>query len=234
MEMAFLFNKEVIYISYQEEDYLMLSGIQHFIFCRRQWALIHIEQLWAENERTVDGNLMHKRAHDADCISKRGNLLTIRALKIHSSELGISGECDVVEFHKSLNGIDLSSYPGSWEPYPIEYKRGTVKDHDADVIQLCAEAMCLEEMLCCEINKGALYYGQTRRRYEVYFSNKIRETVKRTVLEMHDLFQKGYTPKVKMTKSCNACSLKELCLPKLMKNKSVKAYMRQEIEEEMS
>ena len=131
---------------YAEEDYLMLSGIQHFAFCKRQWAMIHIEQQWAENYRTTAGEIMHKKAHDESAFEKRGNLLTVRGLRISSRSLGLSGQCDVVEFHQDENGIDLFGYEGKWNIVPVEYKRGTVKENNADELQLCAQAVCLEEM----------------------------------------------------------------------------------------
>ncbi len=211
---------------------MQLSGIQHYIFCRRQWALIHLEQQWAENVRTVDGKLMHDNAHDPEFRSKRGDVLTVRGLRIQSAKLGISGECDVVEFHADKTGISLARTEGKWRPYPVEYKRGTVKDNSADEAQLCAQAMCLEEMLCCDMKEGALYYGETRHRHIVTFTETLREQVRQVTAEMHQLYQRGHTPKVKPTKACNACSLKEMCLPKLMRNLSVSRYLRQEIQEE--
>ena len=126
---------------YNEDDYLMLSGLQHFAYCRRQWALIHIEQQWAENERTIDGHLFHTTAHNAGKIEKRGNLLITRGLHIKSSKLGMSGICDVVEFHKSNSGVSVFSYEGKWQPYPVEYKKGMPKFNDADILQLCAQAI---------------------------------------------------------------------------------------------
>lgn len=210
---------------YQEDDYLMLSGLQHFAYCRRQWALIHIEQQWAENERTIDGQLFHTAAHDEKKIEKRGSLLITRGLHIKSSQLGMSGICDVVEFHKSENGISLFSYDGLWEPYPIEYKKGLPKAHEADESQLCGQAICLEEMLLCQIPKGSLFYGENRRRKEVEFTQELRKQVFDMAKEMHDLWEKGHTPKVKFQKGCNACSLKEICVPKLGKSKSVSSYI---------
>jgi CRISPR-associated exonuclease Cas4 len=218
-------------MAYDNDDYLQLSGIQHFLFCRRQWALIHIEQQWAENLRTTDGELMHKNAHDAELRTRRGDTLTVRGLKIHSSMLGLSGECDVVEFHASPKGVPLAGTDGLWLPYPIEYKRGNVKPNHMDEAQLCAQALCLEEMLCCSVPEGALFYGETRHREPVVFTPELRKEVEDTVQEMHELFQRGSTPKVKPTKSCNACSLKELCLPKLMRQKSVGSYLRRELED---
>lgn len=214
---------------YTEEDYLMLSGIQHFAFCRRQWALIHIEQQWAENYRTTAGELMHKKVHDESSFEKRGNLLIVRGLHIASCELGLSGQCDVVEFHQNKNGIDLFGYDGKWSPIPIEYKHGSPKEHNADELQLCAQAICLEEMFQTTIPDGYLYYGEKRRRSLVTFTKLLREQVKKNVQEMHELSQKGYTPNVKPTKQCKACSLENLCVPKLQKVMKVREYIEQNI-----
>lgn len=214
---------------YAEEDYLMLSGIQHFAFCRRQWALIHIEQQWAENYRTTAGELMHKKAHDEGSFEKRGNLLIVRGLRISSRELGLSGQCDVVEFHQVADGVSLFGYDGKWSPLPIEYKHGTPKENNADELQLCAQAICLEEMFQINIPDGYLYYGENRRRSHVEFTNDLREEVKKAAREMHELFQRGYTPNVKPTKKCRACSLENLCIPKLQKAESVRQYIEQGI-----
>lgn len=215
----------------QEEDYLPLSGIQHFVFCRRQWALIHLEQQWAENLRTTEGELLHKNAHDAEQRTLRGDLLTVRAMRVHSARLGLSGECDVVEFRRSPDGVPLSGEKGLWLPYPVEYKRGRAKLTACDEAQLCAQALCLEEMLCCSVPEGALFYGQPRRRQEVTFTRSLRTLVEDAAREMHQLFQRGYTPKCKPTKGCNACSLKDLCLPRLAKAPSVADYLRGELRE---
>lgn len=208
-----------------EEDWLQLSGLQHFAFCRRQWALIHIESQWAENFRTIDGSIMHEKAHDPGFRESRGNLLIIRGLAIHSAMLGTSGQCDVVEFHRDPGGISLENREGLWLPYPVEYKRGKAKDEAADALQLCGQAICLEEMLCCTIPEGALYYGESRRRLTVPFTQELRRQVQECLAEMHDLYKKRYTPKVKPSKSCNACSLKDLCLPKLLRTKKVSDYL---------
>ncbi len=212
-------------MEYSEDDFLMLSGIQHFVFCRRQWALIHIEQQWAENLRTVEGQLFHQTAHDAEKTEKRGDLLIVRGLKVKSAALGISGNCDVVEFHKSPDGICLFSHEGLWEPYPIEYKRGSPKMDSSDEMQLCTQATCLEEMLLCEVPEGSLFYGENRRRTIVEFTPELRERIRAALAEMHDLMKKGYTPKVKPHKGCSACSLKERCLPQLGRKKSVNSYI---------
>ena len=208
-----------------EEDWLQLSGLQHFTFCRRQWALIHIENQWAENFRTADGHLMHERVHDQEFRESRGDRLTVRGLAIRSAQLGISGQCDAVEFYRDPDGIPLRDREGLWQPYPVEYKRGKPKEDNADELQLCAQAMCLEEMLCCTVPEGALYYGEPRRRTVVRFTIELRQQVRDSLTEMHKLYQRRYTPKVKPSKACNACSLKDLCLPKLMNRKKVADYL---------
>lgn len=173
---------------YTEDNYLMLSGIQHFAFCRRQWALIHIEQQWEENYRTTAGELMHKKAHDEGAFEKRGELLIIRGLRIASHELGFSGQCDVVEFHQSEDGITLFGYDGRWNPIPIEYKNGSPKENNADAFQLCAQAICLEEMFQTKIPEGFLYYGETRRRSHVEFTDSLRDDVKKLVWRCMNCF----------------------------------------------
>lgn len=217
---------------YNEEDYLMLSGIQHFAFCRRQWALIHVEQQWEENYRTTAGELMHKRAHDESLVEKRGDKIIMRGLRIASKTLGVSGQCDLVEFIKDKNGISLHDYEGLWNIIPVEYKRGKQKQGLEDELQLCAQAMCLEEMFLTEINEGILYYGETKRRLKVVLSDDLKEKTKEICKEMHSIFERGYTPKVKRTKKCNSCSLKELCLPKLEKISDVREYINSTIGEE--
>lgn len=210
---------------YEEEDYLMLSGIQHFAFCRRQWALIHIEQQWEDNYRTTAGELMHKKAHDATLIEKRGNILITRGLSVASGKLGVCGQCDVVEFHKNEEGISLFAYDGNWDIVPIEYKNGMPKENEADELQLCAQAICLEEMFIARISEGYLYYGKNKRRMCVRFTEELRDKVERCFIEMHDLYKKGYTPKVKCKKQCSACSLVNLCVPKIQKMEDVRSYI---------
>jgi len=219
-------------MSYTEDDYLLLSGIQHYAFCPRQWALIHIENLWQENYLTASGRILHNKAHDGDSVEKRGNLIIFRSVKVSSSRLGISGECDVLEFKQSENGIPLKNYDGLWQPYPVEYKRGKSKISDCDRLQLCAQTVCLEEMLCCKIENGALFYGEPRRREEVEFSKELRENLEVTTETMHKLFSRKHTPKVKTGKFCSACSLNDFCLPKLCKKseQTVRKYLEDNIE----
>ena len=219
-------------MNFSDDDFLQLSGLQHFKFCRRQWALIHIENQWAENYRTTDGAILHENAHDGTFSESRGDILITRDMRVFSRTLGVSGACDVLEFRRGEEGIPLKGREGLWEPYPVEYKRGKPKEGTEDALQLCGQAMCLEEMLCCEIPRGALYYGEPRRRTEVEFTPELRQEVRTLIAEMHELYARGRTPKVKPSKACNACSLKGLCLPALMRGRSVSAYLRGAMEGE--
>jgi CRISPR-associated exonuclease Cas4 len=209
-----------------EDAYLQISGLQHFAFCRRQWALIHIEQAWEENLRTVEGKILHERAHDPFFSEKRGDTLVTREMPIQSHKMGVSGRCDIVEFHADAQGVALFGRAGLWSPCPVEYKRGSPKTNDADRLQLCAQALCLEEMLLCPtIDTAYLYYGETRRREKVPLTDALRESVRSSFAEMHQYYDRRYTPRVKRTKSCNACSLKDICLPRLPQSDSVRGYM---------
>ena len=209
-----------------EEEYLALSGLQHFVFCRRQWALIHIERQWAENLRTVEGDLLHRRAHDEHQTESRGDILIVRGLRVISHRLQVQGVCDVVEFRRDPAGVPLAGREGKWRPYPVEYKRGTPKPFDADELQLCAQAMCLEEMLLCDVPEGSLFYGEPRRRTRVALDAALRGRVEAMLEEMRALYARGHTPKAKPGRGCAACSMKELCLPRLVKLPSPAAYLR--------
>ncbi len=219
-------------MEYKEDDYLMLSGLQHFVFCRRQWALIHIEQQWAENYQTTAGELMHKNAHDESKFEKRGDTMIARGLRIASPQLGLSGQCDVVEFHKSAEGVTVFGYDGCWEIIPVEYKRGKAKEGKEDEVQLCAQAMCLEEMFLTQIDEGYLFYGETKRRVCVPFSSELRDYVHQCAKEMHDYFDRGYTSKVKTSSKCRSCSLSNLCVPKLNKKGTVNKYIEAHLTDE--
>jgi len=216
---------------YQEEELLLLSGLQHFAFCRRQWALIHIEQIWKENLKTVEGAILHEKTHDEYFTEKRNDLIISRGMRVFSYLLGITGACDVVEFHASDEGIPIKGREGKWQVIPVEYKRGKPKEHNADRLQICAQAMCLEEMLVCDIKKGYLYYGELRRREEVNMTEELRDQVKGCLEEMHMLYHRGHTPKTKPGKFCKSCSLEDLCVPKLCKDISAAAYIKKYVEE---
>ncbi len=209
----------------------MISGIQHFVFCRRQWALIHVEQQWEDNYFTVDGELKHERADNPEIHEKRKNTISIHALPIKSRTLGITGKCDVVELNQSEKGIYMPQYNGYYSVTPIEYKRGKPKEDNADKLQLLAEAFCLEEMLAARIDRGYLFYFETRRREEVSFTEELRRQLNQIVDEMHSYMDRGFTPKVKTGKKCKTCSLKDICLPELNNHKDVKQYIQGRISE---
>ncbi len=217
-------------MEYNEEDFLSLSGIQHFKFCRRQWALIHIEQQWQENIRTVEGQILHERAHDNLLKEKRGDLIISRGIAVFSKTLGINGVCDVVEFRRDKDGVPVFGREGLFKAIPIEYKRGKPKEDDIDILQLTAQAMCLEDMLNCKIQDGYMYYGEINHRIKVEFTDELKNRVLEICKEMHEVYERRYTPKVKLSKKCNACSLKNICLPKLCKNSSVKDYIERCLE----
>jgi CRISPR-associated exonuclease Cas4 len=232
-------------MEYTPEDLLPLSGIQHFLFCRRQWALIHVEMQWKDNVLTVEGRQMHERADDPFFTEVRNGVITARSVPVASYRLGLSGVCDVVEFtpssrlrHPSPNGrgdggegVRLPNREGLYLPAPVEYKRGKPKREPVDEAQLCAQAMCLEEMLSTTIPRGYLYYGQTRHREQVEFTPQLRTLVEEMSAEMHNYFSRGYTPKVKTHKACRSCSLADVCLPKLQeKAMPASKYIKQQIE----
>lgn len=209
---------------YLEEDFLALSGIQHFSFCERQWALIHIEQQWNENLLTVLGDLVHKRAHDEAVRERRGDTLIVRGLDVRSFKLGLVGKCDVVEFREDEDGFPLQGEEGAWRVIPVEYKRGKKKQYDADRMQLCAQAICLEEMFCCEIEAGFLYYNETRSRERVEFDSDLRSAVQDASTKMHELFSRRCTPAAAKKRACRSCSLESLCVPQMASKESVAAY----------
>lgn len=215
-----------------ERGILMLSGLQHFAYCRRQWALIHVEQQWQENLHTAEGQVFHRRAHDEEQTEVRGDTIIVRGMRVQSERLGISGICDVVEFTRSPDGIALAGREGRYQVHPVEYKKGAPKEHQADELQLCAQAMCLEEMLLCRIDEGSLFYGEPRRRTRVTFSPELRAQAEQMLGEMHQMDERGHTPRVKRHKGCSACSLKEICLPGMDRVPAASAYLRAHVREE--
>lgn len=218
-------------VSNKEERYLMLSGLQHFQFCKRQWALIHIEQQWEENVRTIEGRHLHQKVDDPFKKEKRGGKLIVRGLPVRSRKMQISGICDVVEFIEDPNGVELVGVDGRYRAHPVEYKRGKPKKGEEDIIQLAAQAMCLEEMLLCTIDKGFLYYHEIKHRIEVSITEALRDQVRRMAEEMHRYYDHRYTPKVKTGPFCKNCSLQHICLPKLMNKRSVKRYIEGRLSE---
>ena len=205
------------YTEQEEDDFIMISALQHIAFCERQCALIHVEQLWDENLMTAEGRLMHERVHEQDRES-RGNVRIEYGLPLRSLRLGLIGKADVVEFHR----LDKNA----WQPFPIEYKRGKPKPDDCDLIQLCAQVICLEEMLSVSVPKGAIFYGRTRRRLDVSFEDDLRRRTGETAERAHQLIASGVTPPPVYEKRCERCSLIGECLPKTIgKRTSVKRYL---------
>ena len=217
-----------------EDDYLMMSGLQHFDFCRRQWALIHIEQQWAENALTAEGRVEHSLCDDDSRSEKRNDLIIMRGMRVISHKLKLVGVCDVVEFHAcTKGGISLQKYEGEWELIPVEYKHGHSKTIDADRLQLCAQGIALEEMFVCKIDYGFLFYKETKRREKVEFSKELRLKVEEMSKEMTNYFQRGWTPKVKMSGNCKSCSLADICVPKINGKKDVAEYIGEYVGDEI-
>ncbi|ANY65570.1 CRISPR-associated protein Cas4 [Paenibacillus sp. BIHB 4019] len=214
-----------------EEDFLMLSGIQHFNFCRRQWALIHIEQQWEENVRTVEGAHLHRKADQPMLREKRGDKLIVRALPVQSRRLGISGICDVVEFVRDSSGVPLAGEEGVYLPYPVEYKRGKPKRNDSDRSQLVAQLMCLEEMLMCELSLGYLYYDEIKHRVEVPVTEADKAKVKQSLEEMRHYYERNHTPRAKTGTHCQSCSLNVVCLPEMLERKPVSSFIESRLYE---
>lgn len=216
---------------YTPDELLPLSGIQHFLFCRRQWALIHVEMQWQDNLLTVEGKQLHERVDDPFFVETRRDVVISRSVPVASYTLGLSGICDVVEFTRASEGVRLPGRDGFYLPAPVEYKRGSPKREPVDEAQLCAQAMCLEDMLAVAIPRGYLYYGKTRRREPVELTGELRRLVRDAAAEMHDYMARGYTPRVKVSKACRSCSLADTCLPAMQASAaSAAAYIRRQIE----
>ena len=219
-----------IVITESEDDYLLMSGIQHFCFCRRQWALIHIEQQWEENVLTAEGRIDHQKCHDENSIEKRADLIIMRGMRVVSHKLRLSGACDVVEFHRDDEGIPITRYEGKWSIVPIEYKHGKAKTIDADRLQLCAQGIALEEMFVTSIEFGYLFYKETNKREEVEFSEELRNKTENMAAEMYQYYSRGWTPSVRKSAKCKSCSLNEICLPDIMSKHDVIAYIHEYVE----
>lgn len=193
---------------FEEDQLLPISALQHWLYCPRQCALIHLEQVWSENKFTAEGKVLHHKAHEGPDENKAGVRIT-RSMAVRSLVLGISGQCDVVEFH-----------PADGHVVPVEYKRGKPKSHHADEVQLCAQALCLEEMLGVTISRGFLFYGENRRRTVVEFDAPLRQLVAETIVALHAMIDSRQTPPAEyLAKRCDACSLIDLCQPKALRFK---------------
>ncbi len=217
----------------KEVEYLMISGIQHFVFCRRQWGLIHIDKMWADNYHTILGEQIHEKAHDPFFFEKRNDRLIVRALKVVSHRLKITGECDVVEFIKdNEHGVPIYGRKDLYRPYPIEYKKGKPKLGKEDIVQLAAQTLCLEEMLSCHINEGAIYYAAEKRREVIPITEELRDEVEESFREMHNYYGRQHIPNTRKSKKCKQCSLYDICMP-MESNRSVLKYIKDVLESEL-
>jgi len=209
---------------YSPDDFVPISALQHYAFCPRQCAIIHIEMEWEDNLLTAEGKIMHSRVHSRDD-ETRGDIHIARGLDLVSSRLGVVGKSDVVEFHRSAEGIKIPGRRGLWVPFPVEYKRGRPKKDLSDKVQLCAQAMCLEEMLGIEVREGALFYGATRRRLDVVFDDFLREQTELVAKKVHNLLNSGEIPPPQYSKRCRNCSVIELCMPQVISPGRVRDYL---------
>lgn len=214
-----------------ETEYLQLAGIQHFIYCRRQWGLIHLEQQWSENYFTADGKVKHDKVDCGPIDEKIGRKRVLRSLHIVSHQLRIQGKCDVVELIENPEGDYFSKYDANYHVQPVEYKRGKEKEDESDIMQLAAQSICLEEMMGVKITQGYVYYFETRHRLLVPITEEVKMRVKEIVLEMNRYYQQAYVPRVRKTSKCKACSLHDICMPEIGVSRSAIDYIREVIEE---
>lgn len=216
---------------YEEDDFIPISALQHFVFCPRQWALIHLEGQWIENRFTAEGKVLHERSDEGRAES-RGDLRIVRGLALCSRKLGLTGKADVVEFHRTPDagpgiGAVLGGLSGTWKPFPVEYKRGRAKPNDCDTVQVCAQAMCLEEMLNVRIPEGAIFYGKPRRRLGVVFDDALRRRTQEVINGIRERLRDRKTPAAVYEKKCRSCSLLDVCMPKAAAGSSdARAYVQ--------
>lgn len=233
---------------YREEDFLAISRLQHFLFCERRAALLELEGIWQDNLFTVEGTHLHQKVDDDLPVESRGDLLITRGLLLHSRELGLSGKADVVEFCRiadvggaqySSSGIlaaaiPLSGSSGLWRPYPVDYKRGRLRHEEGFEAQLCAQALCLEEMLRVAVPEGAIYYGKPRRRLVVVFDDSLRAKTREAARRLHELVSSGRTPQARYEKKCESCSLLAVCMPKITgSGRSAQGYIAKALAQDL-
>jgi CRISPR-associated exonuclease Cas4 len=219
-------------MAFEEDDLIPLSALQHYAYCPRQWALIHLEQVWSENRYTAEGRVLHERT-DSGQSETRGDLHLARSLRLCSRRLGLTGIADVVEYHRTDadNGAALPGLAGRWLPFPVEYKRGRPKHADWDELQLCAQALCLEEMHSVAVPEGALFYGKTRRRKPVVFNEVLRHRVESMAETLHRLQRDARTPPPEFGPRCEHCSLADRCMPQAVTRKTATEYLNRQVDE---
>lgn len=217
-------------MEYSEEELLPIAALQHLAFCERQWGLIYLENAWAENERTVKGGLLHERVHNEGWES-RGSVRLARAVRVRSLMLGLVGVIDLVELYPDAKGTSFAGVSGKWRPVPVEYKRGKPKAGICDVVQVVAQALCLEEMLATPVNEAGLFYGTTRRRLPVKVDAELRHQTKLLIARLHEMTRLAVTPPPEPGPHCRACSLRNQCCPELARRRSVRTYLTELISE---
>ncbi|MCX7597441.1 MAG: CRISPR-associated protein Cas4 [Armatimonadetes bacterium] len=222
---------------YDEDDLLPLSALRHLVFCERRCALMYVEGLWADNRRTVEGRLLHERSHTPD-FETRDNIRIARGLRLRSLRLGLVGQADVVEFHQgpvNTPGAVLPGLPGLWRPFPVEYRLGLPALDESDYVQLCAQALCLEEMLGVAVPAGAMFYDRPHRREEVVFTSDLRAQTEAATRRLHELLASPSTPPPVYEKKCRSCSFFDLCLPReISRGRSAAQYLNHSIAQVLS
>ncbi len=222
---------------FDPDDYLMLSGIQHYVFCPHQWAMIHIEQKWEDNRLTSEGQIMHNNVDNPAYRQKNGDMITLRRVAISSASLGLYGFSDAVELmpsETSEKSVIHPSYPGYWHMHPIEYKHGKPKPDLRDKVQVVAQAICLEEMFDTVITECSIYYGEDNRRISFEIDNEIRTYTTECALEMHRIYDEGMVPAPIYKQHCRNCSLFDECMPKTPSEAAVNSYLKTYLYEETS
>jgi CRISPR-associated exonuclease Cas4 len=202
---------------FTEDDFIMISALQHYVYCPRQCALIHVEDVWSENLFTVRGNILHEKV-DTDTYETRGDVKTVRGLRIHSFKYGLVGRCDVVEFHKTKTGN---------EAVPVEFKAGKPKENISDKVQLCAQALCLEEMLNIKIPKAVFFYGKIRRRNIIDIDDELRRQTEDIISKVREIVSCKIIPAAKYEAKCRNCSLQTICQPKAMNQRKLQNYIKE-------
>ncbi len=213
---------------FTEDEFFQISALQHYVYCTRQCALIHVEDVWQENVFTVRGDILHEKV-DTDTYESRGTIKTVRGLKIHSFRLGISGRCDVVEFRpqpQSPSGREREELSTCQEIVPVEFKSGEPKDDIRDKVQLCAQALCLEEMMNATVSHGAFFYGKIRRRVQVEIDSDLRKQTEEVIADVRELIANKQTPPADYSAKCRNCSLESVCMPKAMNERKLRNYLR--------
>ena len=202
---------------FTEDDFIHINALQHYMFCRRQCALVYVEDVWQENVLTIRGSILHEKIDSENYETRRG-VKSVFNLRIHSYRLGIVGKCDVVEFRKGASATLVT---------PVEFKAGKPKCDNTDKVQLCAQVLCLEEMLSTTIPEAEFFYGKIRRRVPVEMDSSLREQTENVVQGVRELLSKQIVPKMEYHSHCRSCSLEQICMPKVLNDKKIKNYLHQ-------